>query len=202
MFTGIVEEVGSVRAAGDGKLVVEASEVLSDVKVGDSISVNGACLTVTTHDESAFSVDVVPETLRRTNLGELEVGSPVNLERSMPADGRFGGHMVQGHIDGTATIRSIDSEGDAQMVVFDAPAVVMRYVVEKGFIAVDGASLTIVNCDNFSFSVTIIPHTRENTVFKSKKVGDSVNLEVDIMAKYVERLAYAARVPVDTADEL
>ena len=202
MFTGIVEEVGSVRAAGDGKFVVEASEVLSDVKVGDSISVNGACLTVTTHDESTFSVDVVPETLRRTNLGELEAGSPVNLERSMPADGRFGGHMVQGHIDGTATIRSIDSEGDAQMVVFDAPAVVMRYVVEKGFIAVDGASLTIVNCDNFSFSVTIIPHTRENTVFKSKKVGDSVNLEVDIMAKYVERLAYAARVPVDTADEL
>ena len=202
MFTGIVEEVGSVRAAGDGKLVVGASEVLSDVKVGDSISVNGACLTVTTHDESTFSVDVVPETLRRTNLGELEAGSPVNLERSMPADGRFGGHMVQGHIDGTATIRSIDSEGDAQMVVFDAPAVVMRYVVEKGFIAVDGASLTIVNCDNFSFSVTIIPHTRENTVFKSKKVGDSVNLEVDIMAKYVERLAYAARVPVDTADEL
>ena len=202
MFTGIVEEVGSVRAAGDGKLVVGASEVLSDVKVGDSISVNGACLTVTTHDESAFSVDVVPETLRRTNLGELEAGSPVNLERSMPADGRFGGHMVQGHIDGTATIRSIDSEGEAQMVVFDAPAVVMRYVVEKGFIAVDGASLTIVNCDNFSFSVTIIPHTRENTVFKSKKVGDSVNLEVDIMAKYVERLAYAARVPVDTADEL
>ena len=202
MFTGIVEEVGSVRAAGDGKLVVGASEVLSDVKVGDSISVNGACLTVTTHDESTFSVDVVPETLRRTDLGELEVGSPVNLERSMPADGRFGGHMVQGHIDGTATIRSIDSEGEAQMVVFDAPAVVMRYVVEKGFIAVDGASLTIVNCDNFSFSVTIIPHTRENTVFKSKKAGDSVNLEVDIMAKYVERLAYAARVPVDTADEL
>ena len=202
MFTGIVEEVGSVRAAGDGKLVVEASEVLGDVKIGDSISVNGACLTVTTHDESTFSVDVVPETLRRTDLGELEAGSPVNLERSMPADGRFGGHMVQGHIDGTATIRSIDSDGDAQMVVFDAPAVVMRYVVEKGFIAVDGASLTIVNCDNFSFSVTIIPHTRENTVFKSKKVGDSVNLEVDIMAKYVERLAYAARVPVDTADEL
>ncbi len=202
MFTGIVEEVGSVRAAGDGKLVVEASEVLGDVKVGDSISVNGACLTVTTHDESTFSVDVVPETLRRTDLGELEAGSPVNLERSMPADGRFGGHMVQGHIDGTATIRSIDSDGDAQMVVFDAPAVVMRYVVEKGFIAVDGASLTIVNCDNFSFSVTIIPHTRENTVFKSKKVGDSVNLEVDIMAKYVERLAYAARVPVDSADEL
>ena len=202
MFTGIVEEVGSVKAAEGGRLVIGASEVLGDVKVGDSIAVNGACLTVTTYDESGFSVDVVPETLRRTNLGELNPGSPVNLERSMPAYGRFGGHMVQGHVDGTATIRSIESEGDALMVIFDAPTSVMRYVVEKGFIAVDGASLTIVNCDNFSFSVTIIPHTQENTVFKSKTVGDSVNLEVDIMAKYVERLAMAGRAPVDTADEL
>ena len=202
MFTGIVEEVGSIRAAGEGRLVIGASEVLSDVKVGDSISVNGACLTVTTHDDSSFSVDVVPETLRRTNLGELEAGSSVNLERSMPAYGRFGGHMVQGHVDGTAKIRSIESEGDALMVVFDAPSSVMRYVVEKGFIAVDGASLTIVNCDNFSFSITIIPHTQENTVFKTKKVGDSVNLEVDIMAKYIERLSMAGRAPVDTADEL
>ena len=202
MFTGIVEEVGSVKAVEEGRLVIGASEVLSDVKIGDSIAVNGACLTVTTYDESGFSVDVVPETLRRTNLGELTSGSPVNLERSMPAHGRFGGHMVQGHVDGTATIRSVESEGDALMVIFDAPTPVMRYVVEKGFIAVDGASLTIVNCDNFSFSVTIIPHTQENTVFKSKRVGDSVNLEVDIMAKYVERLAMAGRPPVDTADEL
>lgn len=202
MFTGIVEEVGSVKAVEEGRLVIGASEVLSDVKVGDSISINGACLTVTTYDESGFSVDVVPETLRRTNLGELTSGSPVNLERSMPANGRFGGHIVQGHIDGTAAIRSIESEGDALMVIFDASPSIMRYVVEKGFIAVDGASLTIVNCDNFSFSVTIIPHTRENTVFKSKKAGDSVNLEVDIMAKYVERLAMAGRAPVDTADEL
>ena len=202
MFTGIVEEVGTVRMSGDGRLVIGASEVLSDVKVGDSIAVNGACLTVTTYDESGFSVDVVPETLRRTNLGELTAGSPVNLERSMPAYGRFGGHMVQGHIDGTAVIRSIESEGDALMVIFDAPSPIMRYLVEKGFIAVDGASLTIVNCDNFSFSVTIIPHTQENTVFKSKKVGDSVNLEVDIMAKYIERLTMAGRAPVDTADEL
>ena len=202
MFTGIVEEVGSVKSVGEGRLVIGASEVLSDVKVGDSISVNGACLTVTTHDDASFSVDVVAETLRRTNLGELTAGSPVNLERSMPANGRFGGHMVQGHVDGTATIRSIESEGDALMVVFDAPSSVMRYVVEKGFIAVDGASLTIVNCDNFSFSVTIIPHTQENTVFKGKKAGDSVNLEVDIMAKYVERLALAVRPPLDIADEL
>ena len=202
MFTGIVEEVGNVRAVEPGSLVIGAREVLSDVKVGDSISVNGACLTVTTHDESSFSVDVVHETLRRTNLGELEAGSPVNLERSMPAYGRFGGHMVQGHVDGTATIRSIESEGDALMVIFDAPTSVMRYVVEKGFIAVDGASLTIVQCDNFSFSITIIPHTQENTIFKSRKAGDSVNIEVDIMAKYVERLALAARLPADTADEL
>ena len=202
MFTGIVEEVGSVKAVEEGRLVVGASEALVDVKVGDSIAVNGACLTVTAYDESGFSVDVVPETLRRTNLGELTAGSPVNLERSMPAYGRFGGHLVQGHIDGTAAIRSIESEGDALMVIIDAPSSIMRYVVEKGFIAVDGASLTIVNCDNFSFSVTIIPHTQENTVFKSKTVGDSVNLEVDIMAKYVERLAMAARAPVDTADEL
>ena len=204
MFTGIVEEVGKVKVAGDGRLVIGASEVLIDVKIGDSISVNGACLTVTTYDadESTFSVDVVPETLRRTNLGELEAGSPVNLERSMPAYGRFGGHMVQGHVDGTATIRSIESEGDALMVIFDAPIHVMRYVVEKGFIAVDGASLTIVNCDNFSFSVTIIPHTRDNTVFGSKGAGDSVNIEVDIMAKYIERLALATRQPVDTAEEL
>lgn len=202
MFTGIVEEVGSVKAVEEGRLVIGASEVLGDVKIGDSIAVNGACLTVTTYDESGFSVDVVPETLRRTNLGELTSGSPVNLERSMPANGRFGGHIVQGHIDGTAAIRSIESEGDALMVIFDAPPSIMRYVVEKGFIAVDGASLTIVNCDNFSFRVTIIPHTQENTVFKSKKAGDSVNLEVDIMAKYVERLAMAGRAPVDTADEL
>lgn len=202
MFTGIVEEVGSVKSMAEGRLVIGASEVLSDVKVGDSISVNGACLTVTTHDESTFSVDVVPETLRRTNLGELESGSPVNLERSMPAYGRFGGHMVQGHVDGTATIRSIEGDGDALMVTFDAPVSQMRYVVEKGFIAVDGASLTIVNCDNFSFSVTVIPHTLENTVFKDRVVGDSVNLEVDIMAKYIERLAMAGRAPVDTADEL
>ena len=202
MFTGIVEEVGAVKVVEPGRLVIGASEVLSDVKVGDSIAVNGACLTVTTHDESAFSVDVVPETLRRTNLGDLVAGAPVNLERSMPAYGRFGGHMVQGHVDATATIRSIESEGDALLVVIDAPSSMMRYVVEKGFIAVDGASLTIVHCDNFSFSVTIIPHTQANTVFGSKQVGDSVNLEVDIMAKYVERLALSVRAPLDTADEL
>lgn len=204
MFTGIVEEIGAVKAMDAGRLTIGASAVVSDVSVGDSIAVNGACLTVTEHDASSFAVDVVPETLRRTNLGALTAGSRVNLERSMPASGRFGGHMVQGHVDGTGVVRSISADGDALMMAFEAPAWVVRYAVEKGFIAVDGTSLTIVHCDNFSFSVTLIPHTQANTVLGDKRVGDSVNLEADIVAKYVERLALAAavRTPPDAAEEL
>ena len=204
MFTGIVEEIGAVKAMDAGRLIIGASAVVSDVSVGDSIAVNGACLTVTEHDASSFAVDVVPETLRRTNLGALTAGSRVNLERSMPASGRFGGHMVQGHVDGTGVVRSISADGDALMVAFEASPWVMRYAVEKGFIAVDGTSLTIVHCDNFSFSVTLIPHTQANTVLGDKRVGDSVNLEADIVAKYVERLALAAavRTPPDAAEEL
>ena len=202
MFTGIVEEVGQIKSADGGRLEISAALVASDAKLGDSIAVNGACLTVVAHDAASFAVDVVPETLRRTNLGALVAGSPVNLERSMPAQGRFGGHMVQGHIDGVGTIRSITPDGDAVMMAFDAPAWVMRYVVEKGFVAVDGTSLTIVQCDNFSFSVTLIPHTRANSVLGGKRVGDSVNLEADIVAKYVERLAGGSRAPLDAADEL
>lgn len=204
MFTGIVEEIGAVKAMDAGRLIIGASAVVSDVSVGDSIAVNGACLTVTEHDASSFAVDVVPETLRRTNLGALTAGSRVNLERSMPASGRFGGHMVQGHVDGTGVVRSISADGDALMMAFEASPWVMRYAVEKGFIAVDGTSLTIVHCDNFSFSVTLIPHTQANTVLGDKRVGDSVNLEADIVAKYVERLALAAavRTPPDAAEEL
>lgn len=204
MFTGIVEEIGAVKAMDAGRLTIGASAVVSDVSVGDSIAVNGACLTVTEHDAASFAVDVVPETLRRTNLGALTAGSRVNLERSMPASGRFGGHMVQGHVDGTGVVRSISADGDALMVAFEASPWVMRYAVEKGFIAVDGTSLTIVHCDNFSFSVTLIPHTQANTVLGDKRVGDSVNLEADIVAKYVERLALAAavRTPPDAAEEL
>lgn len=204
MFTGIVEEIGAVKAMDAGRLTIGASAVVSDVSVGDSIAVNGACLTVTEHDASSFAVDVVPETLRRTNLGALTAGSRVNLERSMPASGRFGGHMVQGHVDGTGVVRSMSADGDALMVAFEASPWVMRYAVEKGFIAVDGTSLTIVHCDNFSFSVTLIPHTQANTVLGDKRVGDSVNLEADIVAKYVERLALAAavRTPPDAAEEL
>lgn len=204
MFTGIVEEIGVVKAMDAGRLTIGASAVVSDVSVGDSIAVNGACLTVTEHDDASFAVDVVPETLRRTNLGALTAGSRVNLERSMPASGRFGGHMVQGHVDGTGVVRSISADGDALMMAFEASPWVMRYAVEKGFIAVDGTSLTIVHCDNFSFSVTLIPHTQANTVLGDKRVGDSVNLEADIVAKYVERLALAAavRTPPDAAEEL
>ena len=204
MFTGIVEEIGAVKAMDAGRLTIGASVVVSDVSVGDSIAVNGACLTVTEHDAASFAVDVVPETLRRTNLGALTAGSRVNLERSMPASGRFGGHMVQGHVDGTGVVRSISADGDALMMAFEASPWVMRYAVEKGFIAVDGTSLTIVHCDNFSFSVTLIPHTQANTVLGDKRVGDSVNLEADIVAKYVERLALAAavRTPPDAAEEL
>ena len=188
MFTGIVEEVGYVQSVEPGGLTVRASEVMSDLKVSDSINVNGTCLTVTSRDEHTFSVDVVPETLRRTNLGSLGAGDPVDLERPLAADGRFGGHIVQGHVDATGTLDSITEEGDALLLTFQGPSSIMRYVVEKGFIAVDGVSLTVVDCDERSFTVTIIPFTRDNTVLGSKKVGEPVNLEADIIAKYVERL--------------
>ena len=188
MFTGIVEEIGRVQSVSSGGLVISASRELADLRVSDSISVNGACLTVTSRDEDSFSVDVVPETLRRTNLGALRAGDPVDLERSLAVDGRFGGHVVQGHVDATGAIESVAQEGEALLLRFRAPPSIMRYVVEKGFIAVDGVSLTVVDCDDRSFSVTVIPFTRDNTILGSKADGDAVNLEADIMAKYVERL--------------
>ena len=188
MFTGIVEEVGTVRAAGQGRLTIAAREVMPTLEIGGSVSVNGACLTVTTLDSDEFSVDVVPETLRRTNLGLLSSNSPVNLERPLRADGRMDGHIVQGHVDGTGTIGEISEDGEALMVRIDVPAQLVRYAVEKGFIAVDGVSLTVVHCDEAGFSVTVIPHTRDHTVLGSRRVGDAVNIEIDILAKYVERL--------------
>ena len=202
MFTGIVEEVGRVAAASATGLSVEASIVMDDLKVSDSISLNGTCLTVTSRNESTFSVDTVPETLRRTNLGALKAGDPINLERPMTAEGRFGGHIVQGHVDGTGKVLSVEQDGEAHNFKFEAGDSIMRYVVEKGFVAVDGTSLTVVDCDYRTFSVTIVPYTWENTVFGSLSPGDTVNLEVDIIAKYVERLATGPRLPVDTADEL
>ena len=200
MFTGIVEEVGEVVRKSSAGLAIRASAIMDDLAVSDSVSVNGACLTVTKTEGGVFSVDTVPETLRRTNLGALYPGAPVNLERSMRADGRFGGHVVQGHVDATGEVVSIEPEGDSRVFTFSAPPSVMRYVVEKGFIAVDGASLTVVSCDCRAFSVAIIPYTWDNTVLGSRKVGDAVNLEADIMAKYVERLASVPRPPTDGAD--
>ena len=188
MFTGIVEEVGAVAEAIATGLTIGASKVVEDLELGSSICVNGACLTVTRLDARAFSVDVVPETLRRTNLGSLGEGDPVNLERSVPAGGRLDGHIVQGHVDGTGEIASIASESDARLIAIGAPSSLTRYVVEKGFIAVDGTSLTVVKCDDESFVVTVIPFTLDNTVFGFRREGDTVNLEVDILAKYVERL--------------
>ena len=188
MFTGIVEEVGTVRAADQGRLTIAACKVMPSLEIGGSISVNGACLTATTLETGVFTVDVVPETLRRTNLGLLSSDSPVNLERPLRADGRLDGHIVQGHVDGTGTLGEISGDGEALMVRIDVPAQLARYVVEKGFIAVDGVSLTVVHCDEAGFSVTVIPHTRDHTIFGSRSVGDAVNIEIDILAKYVERL--------------
>ena len=188
MFTGIVEEVGTVRAADQGRLTIGGRKVMPTLEIGGSISVNGTCLTVTTLEPDGFSVDVVPETLRRTNLGLLNPNSPVNLERPLRADGRMDGHIVQGHVDGTGTIGEISEDGEALMVRIDAPTQLARYVVEKGFIAVDGVSLTVVHCDEAGFSVTVIPHTRDHTIFGSRSAGDAVNIEIDILAKYVERL--------------
>ena len=202
MFTGIVEEIGAVTGASTTGLSIRANVVMDDLKVSDSICVNGTCLTVTDISGATFSVDTVPETLRRTNLGALKSGDPVNLERPMGSDGRFGGHIVQGHVDGKGRVLSIEPEGEAHNFKFEAGDSIMRYVVEKGFVAVDGTSLTVVNCDYRTFSVTIVPYTWENTVLGSRKSGDEVNLEVDIIAKYVERLATGPRLPVDTADEL
>ena len=187
MFTGIVEEVGAVKAVSPSGLHVAARTVLVGARLGDSISINGACLTLTSIEVGAFTVDVVPETWRRTGLGQLRPGDPVNLESALSPTSRMGGHFVQGHVDGTGRVAEIRPDGDAIMVVFEAAPELLRYVVAKGFIAIDGVSLTVVGCNHRTFSVTLIPFTRANTNFKARKVGDMVNLEVDILAKYVER---------------
>lgn len=172
-----------------GRLAVRAAVVLDGTRVGDSITVNGACLTVVELSPDGFGVDVVPETLRRTNLGVLKAGDRVNLERAMAADGRFGGHMVQGHVEGTGEVVRYEPDGtDGLMVYCRLPADLARYVVTKGFIAIDGASLTVVGMRDDEFWVTLIPFTREHTNLGDRKVGDRVNLETDVLARYVERL--------------
>ena len=192
MFTGIIEEVGTVkriqRSGNSSFIEIQAKKVLEDVHLGDSIAVNGVCLTVTYFGGGMFRADVMNETLSRSSLGSLASGSPVNLERAMAAEGRFGGHIVSGHIDGTGTISDIRNDGIAVWYTISAPPELLRYIVEKGSVAIDGISLTVAKVTDTSFSVSIIPHTAAETILGTKKTGDTVNLENDIIGKYVEKL--------------
>ena len=192
MFTGIIEETGAVRHVSlhgnSGSIQIGAELVLKGTKPGDSIAVNGVCLTVTTMDSKSFTADVMAETLRRSNLGNLKGGDWVNLERAMPAEGRFGGHIVSGHIDGTGTIAAMENEGNATWGYIRTSSDILALIVEKGSIAIDGISLTVAKVGMEDFAVSIIPHTSSHTALLKKRTGDVVNLENDIVGKYVERL--------------
>lgn len=192
MFTGIVEEMGSVKAlrrdAGAARLTISASTALGNTALGDSICVNGVCLTVVDMNTSEFSADVAVETLKVTNLGDLKIGAKVNLERALQLSARLGGHFVSGHVDAVGRIREKRNEGNGWRIFVDAPETVLRYVIKKGSIAIDGVSLTVADVDKTGFSLAMIPHTAKLTTLGSKSAGDSVNLESDIIGKYVERL--------------
>lgn len=192
MFTGIIEEVGTVTAIQKGStssfIEIQADKVLSGTKVGDSIAVNGVCLTATVINGKTFRADVMNETLSRSSLGQLRPGSHVDLERAMAADGRFGGHIVSGHIDGTGTIINVKNDGIAIRYTLSADSNILRYIVEKGSVAIDGISLTVVSVSDHDFTVSVIPHTASVTVLGEKHTGDTVNIENDIIGKYVERL--------------
>ena len=192
MFTGIIEEVGVIKnikmGAKSAVITIQAETVMEDIHLGDSIAMNGVCLTVTSFDKNSYSVDVMHETLRRTNLGALKGGSRVNLERAMAADGRFGGHIVAGHVDGTGMITSMKQDDNAVWIDIETDASVLKYIVEKGSITIDGISLTVAQVDSRSFAVSVIPHTGMHTTLLEKKPGDSVNLETDMIGKYVEKL--------------
>ncbi|MBU4553744.1 MAG: riboflavin synthase [Firmicutes bacterium] len=191
MFTGIVEELGTLerveRGSVSAHLNIRAREILKDVRLGDSISVNGVCLTVTEYGNDRFTADVMGETLAKTNLSDLRVGDRVNLERALKMGDRIGGHMVSGHINGVGTILDKSPHGIAQVISVQAPELVMRYVIRKGSVAIDGISLTVVDCTDQTFRVSIIPHTAKLTTLGFKKKGDSVNLEADMLARYVEK---------------
>ena len=192
MFTGIIEEIGKIeyikRGTKSATISIHAENILDDVKVGDSIAVNGVCLTATTVNKTSFTADVMAETMRRSSLSELTAGSLVNLERAMPMNGRFGGHIVSGHIDGTGVIDSFKREENAIWVTVNTEPKLLKYIVEKGSIAIDGVSLTVAYVDDRCFKVSLIPHTSDMTILTKKKVGDKVNLENDIVGKYVEKL--------------
>lgn len=196
MFTGLIEEIGSVRhvvsGAEWGSIAIGCRNVLSGTKIGDSIAVNGVCLTVTDLKKDGFTADVMVETLRRSSLGALRQGDPVNLERAMPADGRFGGHIVAGHIDGTGVLSRKERIGNAVLLEISAAPAILYEIVEKGSIAIDGVSLTVVSVSENGFTVSIIPHTGAQTILLEKNTGSTVNLETDVIAKYVRRFTSPA----------
>lgn len=199
MFTGIVEEIGKVQrivsGSIDGEIQIGANKVLGGTQIGDSIAVNGVCLTVTRLLPDGFVANVMPETLRRSNLGMLRMGDPVDLERAMAANGRFGGHIVSGHIDGVGHISQMRHEGNAVWVRISAPAEILQLIVEKGSITIDGISLTVATVGSSDFQVSVIPHTADETILLKKHVGDPVNLENDIVGKYVQKLLQPAALP-------
>lgn len=192
MFTGIVEEIGEIKSIKRGsqssELTVKASKVLGDTAIGDSIMTSGVCLTVTHIDHDSFKADVMSETLNRTTLGSLSIGSQLNLERALNLQTRLGGHMVSGHIDGTGVITKFRKDGNAVWVTVQADKDLLRYIIEKGSIAIDGISLTVVTVSDTDFQVSIIPHTGEETTLLKHRVGEKVNLECDLIGKYVEKL--------------
>jgi riboflavin synthase len=187
MFTGIIQEVGKITQALPDKLTIAAKKVVQGVELGESIAVNGVCLTVTAFTSDSFTITVMPETLRRSNLGILRPGSRVNLETAMSLGGKMGGHLVQGHTDGTGKVVSVQPESGAVLIEIAAPSEIMQYIVEKGFIAIDGVSLTVSSRDSGSFRVSIVEYTYNHTIIADWRAGTVVNLEIDIIAKYVEQ---------------
>lgn len=196
MFTGIIEEIGTVKNISKGssfsRLVIGASVIFSDLKLGDSVAVNGVCLTADSISSDTFTADVMPETLKHSSLGSLSPGSLVNLERAMLMDGRFGGHIVSGHIDGTGSISKITNDGNAVRIRIAVSSDILKYIIKKGSITIDGISLTVTDVDQSGFGVSIIPHTGGGTTLLDKRAGDIVNLENDIIGKYIERLMSAS----------
>lgn len=194
MFTGIIEEVGRILSVSKGinsaQINIEAKKVLEDVKLGDSIAVNGVCLTVTSFKHNSFTVDVMPETMRRSNLNNLKKGSLVNLERALALGERLGGHIVSGHIDCTGKIVNIKNEDIATWITVEVPDDALKYIVLKGSITIDGISLTVAEVNEKSFSVSLIPHTKGETTLYEKNLGEDVNIECDLIGKYVERLVF------------
>lgn len=199
MFTGLIEEIGEIKSIEKGvksaRITIKAEEVLFGTKIGDSINTNGVCLTVTEFDKNSFSVDVMAETIRSSNLGKLKSGSPVNLERALRVSDRLGGHIVSGHIDGIGTIVDFYKEDNAIWVSVETTVDILKYIVHKGSITIDGISLTVAYVDENILKVSIIPHTKNETTLLNKNIGDEVNLECDMLAKYVEKLLKYGEVP-------